>query len=425
MPSNISLGSFVHLAANDNDINEETLDGKNGVIDLEECSVHGKRPVVAEYVGHVDKEWFKGESDELKCASSNDVSWKILRLNDRCLSQDLVVKALENQSIPSWSGFHSILFPDIPRADNIGYCPLIEGSSTDFSTIYSVLKHAQAISAIVGQTDTIITFDLAIYIKAKQLQWRFSAEFSKVVIRVGGFHIALNYLALMEKKYASSRLDDLLVESGVYGAGAVSAPMKGKAYNHGVHAHKLLMEAFFGLLWQAFLNWCQSSGQDVVSRQRDELSQKIKECIAAVVKTKGVSTSIRQLSEDFTKVTEAFERYKATRRTVSEMFAFREEYLAMVNILVQFIKAERTADWDLHLTTVAAMLPHFFAMDRQNYARWLPIYLADMNSLAAAHPRVYDGGQTWPSSNRSMPTLKEREASLAYLRPPRPLIAGS
>ena len=129
--------------------------------------MHGKRPVVAEYVGHVDKEWFKGESDELKCASSNDVSWKILRLIDRCLSQDLVVEALENQSIPSWSGFHSILFPDIPRADNIGYCPLIEGSSTDFSTIYTVLKHAQAISAIVGQTDTVITFDLAIYIKAK------------------------------------------------------------------------------------------------------------------------------------------------------------------------------------------------------------------------------------------------------------------
>ena len=277
-------------------------------------------------------------------------------------------------------------FPDIPRADNIGYCPLIEGSSTDFSTIYIVLKHAQAISAIVGQTDTIITFDLAIYIKAKQLQWRFSAEFSKVVVRVGGFHIALNYLALMGEKYASSGLDDLLVESGVYGAGAVSALMKGKAYNRGVRAHKLLMEAFFRLLWQVFLNWCQSSGQDVVSRQRDELSQKIKECIAAVVKKEGDSNRIRQLSEDFTKVTEAFERYKATRRTVSKMFAFWEEYLAMVNILVQFIKAERTADWDLHLTTVAAMLPHFFAMDRQNYARWLPIYLADMNSLAAAHP---------------------------------------
>ena len=189
------------------------------------------------------------------------------------MSQDLVLEALENQSIPSWSGFHSILFLDIPRDDNIGYCPLIEGSSTDFSTIYTVLKHAQA---IVGQTDTVITFDLAIYIKAKQLQWRFLAEFSKVVIRVGGFHIALNYLALMWKKYASSGLDDLLVASGVYGVGVVSALMKGKAHNRGVRAHKLVMEAFFRLLWQAFLNWCQSSGQDVESQKGDELSQKIK-----------------------------------------------------------------------------------------------------------------------------------------------------
>ena len=67
--------------------------------------MHGKRPVVAEYVGHIDKEWFKGENDELKCASSNDVSWKILRLNDRCQSQDLV------ESIHSkleWFSFHSI-----------------------------------------------------------------------------------------------------------------------------------------------------------------------------------------------------------------------------------------------------------------------------------------------------------------------------
>ena len=183
--------------------------------------MHGNRPVVAEYVGHVDKEWFKGESDELKCASSNDVSWKILRSNDRCLSQDLVVEALENQSIPSCSGFHSFLFPDIPRADNIGDCPFIEGSSTVFSTIYTVLKHARAISAIVGQTDTVIIVDLASYIKAKQLQCRFSADISKVIIRVGGLHIAPTYLELMGKKYASSGLDDLLVESSVYGAGGV------------------------------------------------------------------------------------------------------------------------------------------------------------------------------------------------------------
>ena len=100
VPSNICPGSFAHVAADNNDVNEETLDAKiqhkqrqwwfirkkkqfgpkqpptppshhgktpqslqtsESVIDQEECSVHGNRPVVAEYVGHVDKEWVKGE----------------------------------------------------------------------------------------------------------------------------------------------------------------------------------------------------------------------------------------------------------------------------------------------------------------------------------------------------------------------------
>ena len=70
-----------------------------------------------------------------------------------------------------------------------------------------------------------MTFDLVIYMKAKQIQWRYPEEFADVIIRMGGFHIALNYLGLMGKKYLDSGLDDLLIESGVYAA----ALMKGKA----------------------------------------------------------------------------------------------------------------------------------------------------------------------------------------------------
>jgi len=55
------------------------------------------------------------------------------------------------------------------------------------------MKHAQKVSAIMGQQDTVITFDLAVYIKAKQIQFRCPDEFSDTVIRMGGFHIALNF----------------------------------------------------------------------------------------------------------------------------------------------------------------------------------------------------------------------------------------
>ena len=72
---------------------------------------------------------------------------------------------------------------------------------------------------------------------------------------MGGFHIALNYLALIGKRYQDSRLEDLLIETGVYAAGTTSALMKGNSYNRGVRAHKLISEALYRVLLMSFLEW--------------------------------------------------------------------------------------------------------------------------------------------------------------------------
>ena len=72
---------------------------------------------------------------------------------------------------------------------------------------------------------------------------------------MGGFHIALNYLSLLGKKYTNSGLEELLIGSGVYAAGTTSVVMFGKSYNRGIQAPKLSIEALFRLLWQAFLQW--------------------------------------------------------------------------------------------------------------------------------------------------------------------------
>ena len=38
------------------------------------------------------------------------------------------------------------------------------------------------------------------------------------------------------------------------------------------------------------------------------------------------------------------------------MFSFWDEYITMVQALLQFVKAERTIDWHLHLASVAALM---------------------------------------------------------------------
>ena len=138
-----------------------------------------------------------------------------MRMHPSGVTESQSPEVIASQSVPGWNAFNAMLYPELPEISMVGYCPLIDGSSTEFSTIYTVLKHAQAISNTMGQEDTVITFDLAIYVKAKQIQWRFANEFSDVVIRMGTFHIALNFLAIIGKKYLNSGLEDLLIESGV------------------------------------------------------------------------------------------------------------------------------------------------------------------------------------------------------------------
>ena len=76
----------------------------------------------------------------------------------------------------------------------------------------------------------------------------------------------------------------------------------------------------------------------------------------------------------------------------------------MVLVLLQFIKAERTGNWKLHLSATAAMVCHFFSMDRVNYARWLPIYLSDMSMLELNHPEVF---HEFLSGNHSVSRSKQ------------------
>ena len=85
---------------------------------------------------------------------------------------------------------------------------------------------------------------------------KFPDEFSDTVLRLGGFHVALNFLSIIRKQYQGSGLDDLLIESGVYAAGTTSALLAGRYYNRCVRAHKLCSEAFFRQMWKAFLTWC-------------------------------------------------------------------------------------------------------------------------------------------------------------------------
>ena len=65
--------------------------------------------------------------------------------------------------------------------------------------------------------------------------------------------------------------------------------------------------------------------------------------------------------------------------------------MKMVEILLNFIRANREGNWNLHLQSFAEMLPRMTVNDHTNYARWGTIYLAEMKSLGTSHQEFMNG----------------------------------
>ena len=62
----------------------------------------------------------------------------------------------------------------------------------------------------------------------------------------------------------------------------------------------------------------------------------------------------------------------------------------MVEVPCRFIKAERTGNFNLHLSVVQEMLPYFAASGHDSYTKSANMYLQTMQSLKDDHPVVHD-----------------------------------
>ena len=65
------------------------------------------------------------------------------------------------------------------------------------------------------------------------------------------------------------------------------------------------------------------------------------------------------------------------------------QYMDMVLIIQQFIRAERTRDWIFRLKTLKEMLPYFAASGHNLYLKSAHIYLQKMMKLEEVNPDVY------------------------------------
>ena len=103
-------------------------------------------------------------SNVMNAFSRVHLAWALVMMTPRKLF-DVDLFPSGKQTVSGWSG--------------IGYCHMIVGYSTEFNSVYTVMKNVHYMMALICQNDNIITFHLAIYVKAKQIQWNYNVVLGK------------------------------------------------------------------------------------------------------------------------------------------------------------------------------------------------------------------------------------------------------
>ena len=127
---------------------------------------------------------------------------------------------------------------------------------------------------------------------------------------------------------------------------------------------------------------CTYNGQDTAQTELAAATDLYDSAVSSIVSLEEICKA--EVLEQIKRKLNAKKRELTSRTAILWL-----QYLKMIDILRMFLKAERTADWRLHLQAVRNMLPFFAASGHSLYAKSSYIYLQTMLDLPKTHPDVH------------------------------------
>lgn len=257
--------------------------------------------------------------------------------------------------------------------------------------IYSTLKFVCKQASKYGFTP-IITFDQPLWWKSTTilLSEPEGSDLKSLIIRLGGFHVIMSFLGSIGSLMAGSGLKEILQVA--YADNAVTHMLSGKAVTRAIRGHLLIYSALYAMIASRAMgislpNDTEGIEEMSVSSHAKEIDS-ASELLQDLMNNESDDDLLEQHADCLKKINQLLEEEKknlSTRRTAKLWL----QYLSMLEILQDFIKAERVGDWQMHLRALSDMLPYFAAAGHNNYAKSARIYLQFMQSLSTDHPDVY------------------------------------
>ena len=148
-------------------------------------------------------------------SKESDFAWTMARLYKS-----------DEQSVPGRAGWLSLTgkseYVGACAQSTVDYMVPIHRPITDNATVQQILRLSQQATKDVDQEVTIITFDLAVVMKAYSILWQNPEEYSGVLVRIGLFHMICSYLGVIGKMMAGTGFEDIVIEAGVCASGLIT-----------------------------------------------------------------------------------------------------------------------------------------------------------------------------------------------------------
>ena len=212
----------------------------------------------------------------------------------------------------------------LKRKNSNVYLPLIYKAPADPATIMSDMLKARAVTETTGQEYVVFTADQQLYRVAVNVMWENQVLYGNIYLRLGGMHLLMSYVGCIGSLMAGSGIVEVLSEA----FGGVLKMLTGKKY--------LILSYLIRPFFQTQNMLCMDDLQHALNGTASH-SRTANLWINCVIKP--------------------------------------------VFTIMKYVRAEREADWPLHLSSVHEMMPLFFAASHFNYARYGLYYLRKMEAM--------------------------------------------
>lgn len=242
--------------------------------------------------------------------------------------------------------------------------PFINHPASEPSSVYTALIFASEEAKKFKQKHVFVTFDQALYVKAIEILAS-NPDLSNVIARLGGFHLLMSYLGTIGYIMGGSGLQELW--ETIYADKSVEHMMTGHAYSRAVRANFLTYGAVAGLLLKNVID--EELLKEIQLINTEFFSEKI---------------SLEEIidNESLQKVMNIIENKYSETENLNNTAKLWIQYLKQVEILQDFLRSERTGNWDLHISSMKNMLPYFHAAGHLHYAKCTRFYIQQLEELA-------------------------------------------